>query len=371
MAEALTGAGILGEGLVLPDPAPAMLPPAVSERLTPGPCHTCSALPPARSLSPRALRRLGRAQRLALAAAERALDAAGEGNRPSDGGAVVVGTGLGCLGETAAFLENMVQLEGREPKPAAFIQSVHNAPAAQLAICFGLRGENQTFTHGAISFELALGHALWVLRAGRSRHVLAVGVDEASPYAITAGQEAGWLRREPEPLMPMAEASSRGTLPGEGAAGLLLGPPAPGVPRLAVVRARPLPHPDVRRVDPEAEVGLVRDALTAAGTSLERVDLLLLGANGFAASDQACAQAVRALRAEHPAMACGVYKHLCGEFGAAPALGVALAARSVREGALASQIRCLHGGGAARPVARAVVYHLHESGYHSVCVVTR
>jgi len=370
MAEALTGAGILGEGLVLPDPVPAMLPAAVSERLALGPCHFCSELPQARSLSPRAVRRMRRAQRLALAAAERALEAAGEANRPSDEGAVVVGTGLGCLGETAAFLENMVQLEEREPKPAAFIQSVHNAPAAQLAICFGLRGESQTFTHGAISAELALGHALWVLRAGRSRHVLAVGVDEASPYAITAGQEAGCLRREPEPLMPMGEASSGGTLPGEGAAGLLLGPPAPGVPRLAVARARPLPHPDVLRVDPAAEAAFIRDALGLAGISLDRVDLLLLGANGFGASDHACARVVRAVRAEHPGMACGVYKHLCGEFGAAPALGVALAARSVREGSVAGEIRCLHGGEAARPVATGVVYHLHESGYHSVCVVT-
>ena len=55
---------------------------------------------------------------------------------------MAVGTSVGAVGETAGFLENLIQGEGEHPKPTKFINSVHNAMATQIAIQFGFTGEN-------------------------------------------------------------------------------------------------------------------------------------------------------------------------------------------------------------------------------------
>jgi len=324
------GAAILGVGLVLPDPTPALLPSAASPLLALGPAHVCGDLPLVSVLPARAQRRLGRAQRLALGAAQQALDACPQPPGPPEEVAVIVGTGLGCLGETAGFLENMVQQDEREPMPARFINSVHNAPAAQISIAFGFRGENLTFTHESISFELALWQALALLRAGRTRYALVVGVDEISPYTITALRE-------------------RTTL-GEGAAALLLGPAREGLPRLLAVRARPLAE---RRPDPSAEADFVRGALLAAGRAPEDVDLILCGSS---------ADGVLGIQR-------GTFGRLCGEFCTAPAVGFALAARGVREGRVPDGV--LLDGALDRPLSSVAVYHLHEAGYQSIGLIAR
>jgi 3-oxoacyl-(acyl-carrier-protein) synthase len=231
---------------------------------------------------------------------------------------------------------------------------------------------------------LALWEALRLLAAGRAERVLVVGVDELSPYAITAGQEYGWWRRDAAPLAPMAAGGPPGTLPGEGAAALLLGRAGSHGPRIAAIRVRPLPDPDFRRVNPEAEVEFIRGALDAAGKTLDGVDLFLFGANGDPRLDAVYAEVARVLGG-----LCGVYKHLCGEFCTAPAVGVALAARSVRDGRLAPEIslpKAFHewhrreGMSPGYPPEGAIrewpsggsvaVYHLHEAGYHSICLVT-
>ncbi|PIU20731.1 MAG: hypothetical protein COT18_00700, partial [Elusimicrobia bacterium CG08_land_8_20_14_0_20_59_10] len=88
-------------------------------------------------LGPMKLRRLGRLQIMSLLAAKKA------GLSPdalSGDTGVYLGTGLGSLGETAAFLENMI-LKGEDfPKPASFINSVHNAAASSLALEYSCKG---------------------------------------------------------------------------------------------------------------------------------------------------------------------------------------------------------------------------------------
>ncbi len=365
-------AAVLGVGLVLPEPQPTMLP-AVKGAPVPG--YACSELPDAGPVPARALRRLGRTQRLALGAAHRAMEDCG-GVPDPESVAVSLGTGLGTLDETAAFLENLVEGEEREPKPARFINSVHNAAAAQTAMAFGFRGENDTFVHESISFELALWQGCRLIETGRSRHVLAIGADELNPYFLLAGREYGWWRKDSAPLAPMDEPGRQGTLPGEGAAAFLIGRPGSDpegkpLPRIAGIRVRPLKEESVRNVNPADEVEFIRGLLADAGVRLGHIDLYLFGANGRAASDAAYADVGRALsEAAGGGIRCGVFKQRCGEFCAAPAIGLALAVYTVRTGHVAPEIQCRGPDGAGRPVSSVALYHLHETGYHSICLVT-
>jgi 3-oxoacyl-(acyl-carrier-protein) synthase len=335
------------------------------------------AEPPGVGLIPAgSLRRLGRAQRMALAAAHLAVKDSPVGLAAGEAGAVAAATGLGELGETAAFLENMIALGEREPRPACFVNSVHNSLASQIAMGLGLKGENHLFTHGPMSFELALWQALHVLGTGRAEQVLACGADSLSPYVLAAGRAFEWWRSDGAALAPMSEppVAKRGTLPGEGAAALLLARPRPAGPgerraRIAAVLARPLHLPSF---EAEAELGFMEQALAGARLALGEVGFVLFGANGDERLDAKYRQVALALASRlGRQMPWGVYKHLCGEFCTASALGVALAAQIVRRGRVPDELARPLAPAPDAPVANVLVYHLSETGQHSVCVVSR
>lgn len=134
-------------------------------------------LPPA-GFHPRRARLPGLARALATAA----LGGAAVGESAS----VLFGTALGCLTETAAFLENLIEGEGVAPKPRAFTASVHNAIASEVARALGARGECQTFVHGELSFVQALFAAARLAQRGEGEEILAGAVDEWTPYVERA-----------------------------------------------------------------------------------------------------------------------------------------------------------------------------------------
>ena len=405
---------IVGVGAVRPAPQPQPVRLPAGSPVESFPAYVCADPACEGLVPPGTLRRLGHIQRMALAAAGCAMrvcptpvtyqphgvarppavgwpcvtsDKARSRNgawpcHPPGTVATVVGTGLGALSDTAGFLENMVRLKEREPKPTLFINSVHNTLASWIAIALDCQGENHTFCHTLVSFEQAAHHAMAILRAGRADGVLVCGADEANPYLVAAGIGWSWWRRDGSALRPMTEsAGGSGTLPGEGAAAFLFarsdGGAPPPVARLAALRVGPLR----RRAHPSGatpngyrgteEVEFIRQTMAGCGLDLGDADFVLLGANGDAATDAAYAAVLRAWAEQtgrYPRW--GVYKHLCGEFCTAPALGLATAVEIVRTGAVPPGIeRSQPGPDAARPRS-VLLYHFAESAGHSACLVT-
>jgi len=128
-------------------------------------------------LPPRTIRRLKRLPKLALALAAQAC-----GGLPVDAlpASVCLGTAWGALSETHDFLQRLFESRQQFPSPTDFIGSVHNAPAAQIAMHLGARGANVTTSGGDASFEQAL-LAADLLAADPGRSILVLGVDEAQP----------------------------------------------------------------------------------------------------------------------------------------------------------------------------------------------
>ncbi|MCP4638971.1 MAG: hypothetical protein GY851_00985 [bacterium] len=367
-------ADIVAMGAVFPAPNPGSmaLPPAAG--VESHAAYLCDEPMGKGIVPPNKLRRLGPVQLLALTAtglALRNLDPPIEFGARS---AMMVGTGLGELGHTTAFLDAMFTKSPFEMKPTHFINSVHNSLASEAAIVHGFRGENYTLTHNAISFEIALQEGLRVLRAGRADHALVCGADRLTSFGVEAGRRLGWWRSPGSSLDPMQETSPvNGTLPGEGAAALLL--VAPGtcegharVGRIAAVAARPLAGQDATALDSADETDFLGRVLASAGLSLGDVDLVLYGANGDADLDAAYRRVDDRLADTVPNA--GVFKHECGDFMTASALGVALAVDAVRDGQVPPAVRCIRPGTTESLVRTALVYSLSRAGYHSACVTT-
>ncbi len=307
-----------------------------------------------REIPARKRRRLGRLQRIGLAAGLAAAPAA----RPApERVAVCVGTGMGAAHETVSFVENMVAEKEKHPQPTRFINSVHNSLAAQLAQLLDLRGENHTFTHNAISFELALDHAALLLATGRAEAVLCCGADSLVSYVAATGRHFDWWTAEARALRPLREAAGAGTLPGEGAAAFWLTRPGEG-PACRVRAAGPLPG---RFKDfPQT---LQRSLGEAPGAG----DFLLLGANGDATLDARYDRALAALPGE--GWGYGVYKQACGEFCTATGLALGHALASLAEGAPASPVEVLRPP--SGPLRRVFIVHLSRSANYSVLEVGR
>lgn len=319
------------------------------------------------------IRRLGRLQVMSLLAAKKALLSA-------EGGAetgVYVGTGLGSLGETAAFLENMIQQEENFPKPANFINSVHNAAGSSLALEFSLKGENITVAHRDISFDAALWHAISGLKRGRVKRAVVCGADELNYYHVHAGSAKGLWKTEGYPFKPLSPENARGTFPGEGAAVCVLssgGVPGGSGPRVKVLGAK---FGRYRRdsqsyISPKEAGDFLARLLASSGVKAAEVDLLLSGADGDSVLDGAYLGAGAELeRLAGGAVPHGTYKQLCGDYRAASGFGFVIAALLLRDGIAPDG---LFTGGQRLPdgpVKTILLYAISRSGVHSGCVLRK
>ena len=212
LSAAVTGLGVIGPGAVSLREIESPLPPGKVL------AHNCGALADAASLTPNQRRRLCRMSQMALLAARRS-----HAPDPTRRLAVAIGTGFGCLDEGMEFIENLIAKDEREPMPLRFPGSVHNAPAAQVAIDLGARGLNSAPTAGEISFEAALWQSLTQLAIGEADCALAGAVDELNKYPLAIGKRWGmWDEKN---------------LPGEGATIAELAPLSAAANRLASVTA--------------------------------------------------------------------------------------------------------------------------------------
>lgn len=369
-----TEAAVFGVGTVLPEdgPAPYALPETLGD---PCPAYACAASPGSGVLPPKVLRRLGRAQRLAMTAAHLALEDAGIAAGDREGTAICLGTGMGELGHTYAFLKNMIELEEVKPKPASFINSVHNAIAGQIAIGLSCKGENHTFIHGSTSFESALWQGLYLLARGRAEYVLVCGVDELNGYMMAADRAFGRFQEGDDVLAPMSATGpwSAGTLPGEGAVAIVLGrvDDAPkGSPRIRGVRARPLEPAMKTNFDAKEETRFIKEALGRSGLRAGDIDLVICSANGDSKLDAQYRDVVECLgQAAGAPLAHGVFQHGTGDFHAVAAVGLGLGIESVLNQVLPRRIRC-EGPVLGADLRHTIVYSLYSSGFHSVCMVT-
>lgn len=355
---------VLPEGdeiVTVPDPA---APAGVAVR-------SCPVKPSEEGLPVAKLRRLGRAQRLALAAVWRAKAAAGDARLAGDQLAVSVGTGLGELGQTTAFVENLILHDEAQPRPACFINSVHNSVAGQIGLLLGARGENHTFTHGLISFELAVWQARQTILAGRAEQVIACGVDELNPYLLLAGRRFGWWREGDWPASELLYGASRhGTRPGEGAGCLVLGRPDPkaGHVHLLDVRAETVLE---STQGPQAEAGFVESSLRGAGLDWQDVDIVIVGSNGDAGNAAEYRTALQAMeRRCGRALPAATYKGATGDYATAAAVGAALAAESVAQAAPAEPLR-VSTECPTPEIRHALLYHRYPTGHRSVLLVGR
>ena len=299
-------------------------------------------------IEPAKRRRLSRIQQMTLVAARQALPAELLASAVPERICAVIGTGLGALTDTAAFVENMILKEERAPRPALFTSSVHNSLASQVAIELGLSGLNSTPVQREISFGTALWQGANELVSGRADLAVVGAADELNPYHVAAKVRQNRLWKD----SPAIQA-----LPGEGSAVFALG-------RADQVKAQPLAWVSAIRIghselqNAEAEAQWIIETLERDGIGASGIDLVLTGAGGNPIHDEfyAAVTAAFAERGRCPAM---IRSYLNGgEHYSAAAFGLLTAVGLVR-GELPSE----------KPVKTVLLLTLSPAGTKGMCCV--
>ena len=111
-------------------------------------------------INPILLRRMPRILKMGLAAAQLCINRSG-GINP-DG--IIVGTGLGCLDNLEKFLMEVIDNQEHITSVLPFINSTHNAVAAQISMLLKNQNYNVTYCHRGFSFESALLDAMMLIQ---------------------------------------------------------------------------------------------------------------------------------------------------------------------------------------------------------------
>lgn len=270
-------------------------------------------------------RRMSPPSRFALAAARMALGCAGLGEGlPDERTGVAISTAFGPSSYSEGLLRQIL-LEGPESaSPILFMESVANAPAAQIAIASKARGPSVTICQREAGALLAVGQAAADVAAGRVPRALAGTLDEMTPLLHSLLDRFGALARNSGPggtaVARPFDRRRAGFVAAEGATMLLL----ESGERVASPLARVAAWGSA--FDPTApavgwgtgSAGLARSlrrTLDRAGIPLESVDRIVTGASGSRGGDRVEALMLREAWGDRPLPPVLAPKSATGEYG--------------------------------------------------------
>ncbi len=315
-------------------------------------------------MDPQQLRRMPRILKMGLAAARLCL-ARTPGINP---GAIVVGTGLGCLDNLEKFLTDMLTTGEHVRSVLPFINSTHNAVAAQIAMMLGNVGYNLTYSHRSLSFESALQDALMLVREKKDQHVLAGGIDECTDDYMRLHATLGYWK-EPLNGMDLFATRTPGTIAGEGSAFFLLSSRQMHADDCLLRDVHTFlaadEHEADRRLGEQCLLFLKRN-----GMSHEDIGLVVAGMNGDSHFDETYRRLTEGtFKGSVPVAA---YKHLCGEYYTSSSFALWMAGRILASRHLpdAVRIRSHNDIDPGRPIRNILLYNHFRNEEHALMLVS-
>ncbi len=307
-------------------------------------------------INPVQLRRMPRILKMGLAASQTCISRAG-GMNPD---AIIVGTGLGCLDNLEKFLMEVVRQDEHVTSVLPFINSTHNAVAAQVALLLKNHNYNITYCHRAFSFESALRDALMQMEEKPSSNILVGGIDECTGDFMKLHGYLGYWK-EPQSNLQLLASKSDGTIAGEGAAFFMLGKrdtaPCVSITDMHTFLTPRQSHDEVRDE--------LNEFLLRSGTDVQHLDGVMLGLNGDSRSDGIYHSLRQDFFSDQSDFL--YFKHLCGEYYTASAFALWLGYAVLTAGLAPDLVRLSEKPGI--PVKNLLIYNHFKNYEHSLILL--
>lgn len=297
------------------------------------------------------LRRMSRVMKMGAAAAKLALKNA----RVEIPDAIITGTGLGCLDDTGTFLEKLVEYQEETLNPTPFIQSTHNTIGSHIAFLLQCLSYNQTYSHGAFSFESALLDGLLQLSEHTNQNILVGGTDEITNTSHAIMNRFGILKRQSATSFEIFNDKTKGALHGEGSAWFVLSNQSKGI-KIKIEAVATF-------FKPAGIESAIREFLIANRKS--KVDLVLSGKSGDTTSDHDIDSTLNAALPDSPI---GVYKHLCGEYHTSTSFALWLVQSILMSGKIPSSVVESKASTAPENI---LIYNRYLQDHHSLILVSK
>lgn len=295
----------------------------------PGLSGVAAAIPDRIELSPD-WRRLGKLDPLslyALTAAQEALAAANLLDHPTlrDRTAILIGCGSGGNATIDAAYERLYARGAAKVHPQTIPSSMISAPAAHLAMAFGVHGPTFVLASACASSAHALGEAMHMIRSGRVDVAITGGAEAClTPGSWTAWQSLGAMA--PDACRPFSR-DRQGMVLGEGAAVLVLESEAHAKGRGATILGEVAGYgascdaTDITAPDTGGIIAAIRAAHADAGIEPAVPALISAHGTGTPLNDAAEAEALHAVYgdalADHAVIATkSAHGHMIGATGA-------------------------------------------------------
>ena len=303
------------------------------------------------------LRMLDRVSQFALFAARQAIDHARlirDGLDPARTG-VFIGTGMGGAQTLDESYQTLYGRQSDRIKPFSVLLAMNNAPAAWIALEFGLIGPNLTFSTACSSSAVAIGEAAKRIRFGEVDTMIAGGA-EAPLYL---GPMKAWEalhtiatedRENPSASCKPFSKDRTGMVLGEGAAIVVLEEWEKAVTRNATIHGELLGYglatdiTHLTRPSVEGQARAMDMALASAGIDALSIDYVNAHGTGTLANDQVETAAVKQVFGDHAyrlpiSSSKSMHGHL---LGAAGALEFAISVMAINAGVIPPTINLLN-----------------------------
>jgi len=276
-------------------------------------------------------------------------------------GAIITGTGMGCIEDTENFLTEIILNDEKMLAPTAFIQSTHNTAAAQIAILLGCNNYNMTYVHRGFSFESALVDSMMQVDQGESENILTGGLDEMTPGMFAISRRLGIFRNSCSGHSALFTKKASGSIAGEGAAFFLLDGQQTSSSYCRLEAVEMLYKPD----DEKEITGKILKLLKDHSLRIEDIDLVISGVNG----DERFDGIYSSVLAPFKNCRLAYYKHLCGEYHTSSAFAVWLAAMILKKNQVPSFL--LAHGDISTPPANVLIYNHYLGSNHTFILLRK
>lgn len=307
-------------------------------------------------INPLQLRRMPRILKMGLAAAQSCINKV-NGISP-DG--IIVGTGLGCLDNLEKFLMEVLDNNEHVTSVLPFINSTHNAVAAQVALLLKNHNYNVTYCHRGFSFESALLDAMLLLEEGQSNNVLVGGIDECTNDFIHLHNYLGYWK-EPINNLRLLTEKSPGTIAGEGSAFFMLSGMSRSAESQVTIEGI---HTFITPASPKpGEIeNEIASFLKGIHVDMAKTDGVLLGLSGDMRYDDTYYGLLNGCFS--PDTGFMYYKHLCGEYYTSSAFALWLGSVLFRNSTVPDVIKLTGGNHAA--LKNLLIYNQIRNTEHSL-----
>ncbi len=310
-------------------------------------------------IPPAAARRMAKGIKMSTVSAKIAMAEAAMEEDEID--AIIVGTGLGCIGDSEKFVSDIINNDEQFLTPTRFIQSSHNTVAGQIALGMSCKGHNFTYVHSAISFESALLDAKMQLENGEANHILVGGVDELVDHHVNTHRIIGHIKQEPAETMSVLKSGTKGAVFSEGAHFFTLSTekrPSCYAQLLAIKTYNTLAEDLVSEK--------TQSFLSENGMEPDSVDVVILGYNGDVEFDGYYDGLANGLFKNTPQV---YFKHLCGEFDTASGFAFWLGNKILKQQTVPDAVRL--NSVIANSPKNILIYNQYRGESHSLTLLRK